>query len=153
MSYVSCMETGPDRSPSPREARETLQQLSSDAEAVRYPPLPRWFFLAQAVLAAGIFLAQLLAPSDARNATFAVTVAAVVLGGRYWFFRDQVFLVAPSARDMLPFFAGVLGTVLGCLLVAETTSAWWVWIVGAVVAAGIVLRTGHTYRKTYGDAA
>jgi hypothetical protein len=138
--------------PSPEHARATLDQLSADADAVRYPPLPRWFFAAQAALVAGIFLAQLLPPSDARNATFAGAVCAIVLGGRYWLFRDQVAWVSPSIRDMLPYLVGVLGTVLACVVVAETTGVWWCWMVGAVLAAGIVLRTGHSYRKTYGDA-
>jgi drug/metabolite transporter (DMT)-like permease len=147
------METGPHGSPSPHDARETLQQLSADADAVRYPPLPRWFFLAQAALVAAICLAQLLPPSDARNATFAAAIAAIVLGGRYWLYRDGVSGVTPSLSDMGLFLAGVLGTVLGCLVVEETTGAWWIWIVGAVVVAGIVLGTGHNYRKAYGDAA
>jgi hypothetical protein len=147
------MATGSSGSPSPREARETLRQLSEDEHAVRYPPLPRWFFLAQAALAAGVCLAQLLPPSDARNATFAAAVAAIVLGGRYWLYRDQVSGVWPSFGDMLPFLAAVLGTVLVCLVVAETTDAWWAWIIGAVVVAGVVLGTGRSYRKAYGDAA
>ena len=147
------MATESGRSPSPDEARNTLQQLTEDTNAVRYPPLPRWFFLAQAALVAGICLARLLPPSDAGKATLAVAIAAIVLGGRYWLYRDQVSWVSVSLRDMLPFLVGVLGTVLACFVIAETTSAWWVWIVGAVVAAGIVLRTGYTYRKTYGDAS
>jgi hypothetical protein len=151
LNQVSCMATGAGGSPSPREARETLQQLSQDEHAVRYPPLPRWFFLALATLLAGLFLAQLLPPSDARNATYAVTVAAIVLGGRYWLIRDQVAWVSPSLRDMLPFLAALLGTALVCLVVAETTDAWWAWIVGAVVVAGVVLGTGRSYRQAYGD--
>jgi hypothetical protein len=138
--------------PSPQDARTTLDQLAADEDAVRYPPLPRWFFLAQATLTACICLAQLLPPSDSRSATFAVAVAAIVLGGRYWLFRDQVRGVSPSVPDMLPFLAAALGIVLGCLVIAETTGAWWVWIAGAVLTAGLVLATGRAYRKAYGDA-
>jgi len=140
--------------PSAQDARSTLDQLAADEAAVRYPPLPRWFFPAQGVLIAGLLLAQLLpSTSDARSATAAVAVAAVVLGGRYWLFRDQVAGVQPSVRDMLPFLAAILGTVIACLVVDATTGAWWIWIIGAVVVAGIVLGTGRSYRKTYGDAA
>ncbi|SOD94132.1 hypothetical protein [Blastococcus haudaquaticus] len=139
--------------PSPQDARATLDQLSADEDAVRYPPLPRWFFAAQAVLTACLCLAQLLPRSDARNAMFALAVAAVVLGARYWLFRDQVSGVWPSLRDTLPFLAGILGTAVACLVIEETTGAWWCWIIGAVVVAGIVLGTGRRYRKTYGDAA
>jgi hypothetical protein len=139
--------------PSPQDARRLLEQVAADEAAVRYPPLPRWFFLAQATLAAGVLLAQLLPPSDARHATYAAAVAAMVLGGRYWLYRDRVAWVSPSAKDMVGFLAAVVGTVLACLVVVETTGAEWVWIVGAVVLAGIVLGTGHAYRRTYGDAA
>ncbi|HET6394054.1 MAG TPA: hypothetical protein VFG13_14610 [Blastococcus sp.] len=146
------METGAGGRPTEHEAREALAQVASAEDAVRYPPLPRWFFLGQAALVACICLAQLLPPSDARNATFAAAVAAIVLGGRYWLFRDRVSGVLPSSADMLPFLAGTVGTVLACLVVAETTGARWIWIVGAVLVAGIVLGTGRAYRRTYGDA-
>ena len=146
------METTPDPRPTADDARRTLRQLSSDEAAVRYPPLPRWFFLAQAVLVACLCLAQLLPPSDARNATFAVAVAAIVLGCRYWLYRDQVAWVSVPFRDMAPFLAAVLGVFLGCLVVAESTGARWMWIVGAVVVAGIVLGTGQRYRREFGDA-
>ncbi|NEK86253.1 hypothetical protein GCU60_10845 [Blastococcus saxobsidens] len=139
--------------PSPEEARAALDQLSADESAVRYPPLPRWFFLAQAALVAGICLAQLLPRSDARNAMFGAAVVAVVLGGRYWFHRPQVAWVAPSARDMFPFLAALLAVAVACLVVDATTGAEWIWIAGAVVAAGIVLFTGHAYRRAHGDAA
>ena len=138
--------------PSRRDARATLDQLTADENAVRYPPLPRWFFPAQAALTACLCLVQLLPPSDARNAMFALAVAAIVLGGRYWLFRDRVSGVLPSSSDMLPFLAAILGTVVACLVVEETTRAGWVWIVGAVVVGGIVLGTGRRYRRTYGDA-
>ena len=139
--------------PSPHDARAQLAQVAADEAAVRYPPLPRWFFVTQAALAAGVLLAQLLPPSDARSATFGSAVAALVLGGRYWLFRDRVSGVWPSVRDMLPFLAAVVGAVLVCLVVAETTGAQWVWAVGAAVVAGTVLITGRAYRRTYGDAA
>jgi hypothetical protein len=147
------METGSGGRPTEHEAREALAQAAQDEDAVRYPPLPRWFFLAQAALVGCLCLAQLLPPSDARNATFGTAVAAIVLSGRYWLFRDRVSGVLPSFGDMLPFLAASAGTVLTCLVVAETTGAGWVWILGAVVVGAIVLSTGRTYRKTYGDAS
>jgi hypothetical protein len=146
------METGPDRIPSAQEARETLQQLSEDESAVRYPSLPWWFFIGQAALVAGLCLAQLLPPSDSPKATFAMAAAAIVMGVTQWLNRDGVSWVSVRFRDMVPFMAAVVGTIVLCLAVAETTGAWWVWIVGAAVAAGIVLRTGAAYRKEFGDA-
>lgn len=146
------METGPDLTPTPDEARRALAQLSDAEDAVRYPPLPRWFFPAQALLVAGIFLTQLLPPDDAPKALFTVAVCGIVLGVRYWIYRDGVSGVTPDLRDMRWYLAGILGTTVTCFVVGETTDAWWIWIAGALVAAGIVLRTGSTYVKTYGHA-
>jgi hypothetical protein len=147
------METTSGKPPSRREARETLRQLAEDESAVRYPPIPRWFFVAMAALVAGLHLARLLPPSDAGKATFAVAVAAVVLGSRYWINRDGVAWVSVKFTDMAPFLAAVYGTFGLCWVVAATTGAWWAWIVGAVVAGGIVLRTGAAYRQEFGDGA
>ncbi|TKJ34587.1 hypothetical protein [Blastococcus sp. CCUG 61487] len=141
-----------DRDPSPAEARETLAQLSADAGAVRYPPLPRWFFAVQSLLVAGFFLAQLLPPDDAPKASIALALCAVVLGARYWIYRDDVSGVTPSLRDMRWYLAGILGVTLACVVVDATTDARWVWAVGAVVVATIVLWTGRTYVATYGRA-
>lgn len=113
------METGSESSPPARAAREALEQLSEDESSVRYPFLPRWFFVVQAAAVAGLHLA----PSDAEKATFAVAVASAVLG-----------------------------TFVLCLVASATTGAWWIWVVGAVVAGGVVLRTGNTYRRVFGNA-
>ena len=135
--------------PSAQEARETLQQLTEDETAVRYPPLPRWFFIGQAALMASLYLAQLLPPSDAPKATFAVAVTAFTMGVTLWLNRDGVSWVSVRFSDMVPFMSAVVGTLIACLAVAETTGAWWIWIVGAVVGAGIVLRHGPVYRQAF----
>lgn len=129
-----------------------MAQLAADKSAVRYPPLPRWFFVVQASLLAGLFLAQLLAGSDARNASFAVVVASAVLGGRYWFRRPGVAWVSASSADMGPFVLAVLGVAVVIGVVAAAAGTPWVWVVGAVVAAALVLLVGREYRKSYGDA-
>ena len=145
------METGPSPSPSPEAARAVLEQLTADADAVRYPPLPRWFFAVMAALVAGVFLAQLLAPSDARSASFAVAVVAAVLGSRYWLHRDGVSWASVEPRDVLPFLATVVGSAVACSVIAAATSASWVWLVGAAVGGAVVLRTGRAYRREFGD--
>ena len=141
-------EAGP---PSPQQAREALRQLAADESAVRYPPIPRWFFLAQAAVVAALHLAQLLPSSDAGKATFAVAVVAVVLGNRYWLNRGGVSWVSPDLGDMVPFLVTVLGGFVACWVVSETTGVWWCWIVGAAVGAVVVLVTGHRYVREFGD--
>jgi hypothetical protein len=148
---VSPMETGPVESPSPQEARAALRQVAADENAVRYPPIPRWFFVVMAAVVAALYLAQLLPPADASRATFAVAVVAVVVGSRYWFNRQGVSWVSPRLADMLPFLTAVLGTFALCWAVDATTGAWWCWIAGAVVGGAVVLVTGHRYVREFGD--
>ncbi|GAB3343991.1 hypothetical protein [Modestobacter lapidis] len=145
------METGGDRDPSAGEAAQLLGRLAEDESAVRYPPLPRWFFPAMAAVVATLYLVQLLPPSDTSKATFAVAVVALVLGNRYWLNRDGVSWVSPDLGDMLPFLVALLGTFAACWAVSETTGVWWCWLAGAVVGAGVVLGTGRRYRREFGD--
>ena len=50
-----------------------------------------------------------------------------------------------------PFLLGILGTFAVSWLISAATNAWWIWIVGAVVAGGIVMRTGRPYRREFGE--
>lgn len=128
-----------------------LQQLGEDENAVRYPPIPAWFFVLQAGAVAGILLAQLMAPSDAHKATVGIGVGSIVLGSRYWLNRDGVSRVSVKLADMVPFLATILGTCVLCWVVSAATGAQWIWILGAVVAGAVVLRTGQRYRREFGD--
>lgn len=145
------MAIQPEGSPTPQQAQQALQQLASDQDAVRYPPLPRWFFAVMAGLVALLHLAQLLAPSDASSVRFALAVVAIVVGGRYWLHRDGVAWVKVRLSDMAPFLAAVLGTYAVCWMVSATSGAGWVWIVGAAIAGGVVMATGRRYRQEFGD--
>lgn len=145
------METGP-ASPTPDEARELLAQLAGDESAVRYPPLPRWFYPVMAALVAGLHLVRMLPSEGAAAATLGLGAVAVVLGSRHWLYRDGVTGVTPSLRDMLPFLVAMVASFAGCALLADATGATWVWVIGAAFAAAVVLLTGRAYRREYGDA-
>ncbi|MCA0144157.1 hypothetical protein [Blastococcus sp. LR1] len=150
------METPAGPSPTPDEARESLRQLAEDQDAVRYPPIPYWFFVVMAAAIAGLHLVQLLPDSDAGRMTQLVGIVAIAagaggLGHRYWLNRDGVSWVTPRLADMVPFLLGTSGTYLLCLALDETTGARWVFLVGAAVAASVVLVTGYRYVKIYGD--
>ena len=147
---VSVMETEAGRLPSPDEAKRTLREIDQAEGAVRYPPLPRWFFLVMAALVAGLALAQLLEPSDSSKATLALAVVALVLASRYWLNRDGVSWASVGFTDMVPFLLGILGTFAVSGVIAATTGASWAWVVGAVLAGAIVIRTGRTYRREFG---
>lgn len=145
------METESGKSPSHDEAKQTLHQLGQDESAVRYPPLPQWFFLAMAALVAGLALAQLMEPSESHRGTLALGVVALVLASRFWLNRDGVSWASARFVDMIPFLLGILGTFALSGLISATTGAWWIWIVGAALAAGVVIRTGYTYRRKFGE--
>jgi hypothetical protein len=144
------METESGR-PSPDEAKQMLHQLSQDENAVRYPPLPRWFFPSMAALVAGLALAQLMEPAESHRVTLALGAVAVVLASRYWLNRDGVSWTSARFADSVPFLLGILGTFALSWLISVTTGAWWLWIIGAVVAGGIVIRTGRAYRREFGE--
>ena len=141
------METGAGKQPSRDEAEKTLHQLGQDERAVRYPPLPRWFFPTMAALVGGLALAQLMEPAESHQTTLALGVITLVLGSRYWMNRDGVSWASARFTDSGAFLLGILGTFALSWVITATTGAWWIWIVAAVVAGGIVLRTGHTHRR------
>jgi hypothetical protein len=150
------MATSSGGRPTPDEARETLRQLHQDAEAVRYPPIPAWFFAVQAAAIAGLHLVRLLPDTDSGRyaqliGILAIALAAGGLGQKYWLNRDGVSWATARLRDMLPFLALVLGSFAACWAIAEVAAAPWVWILGAVFSGAVVLVTGARYRKQYGD--
>lgn len=145
------METGSGELPSHDDAKEALEQLDQDERAVRYPPLPPWFFLVMAALVAGLGLAQLLPPPQSTKVILALGVVALLLASRYWLNRDGVSWASASFIDMVPFLLGILGAFALSAVIAATTGAWWIWFVGAVTAGGIVVRTGHSYRREFGE--
>ena len=147
---VSTMETESGQPPSHDEAKQTLHQLGHDESAIRYPPLPQWFFPAMAALVAGLALAQLLEPSESHQVTLALGVVVLVLASRFWLNRDGVSWASARFADSAPFLLSILGTFALSGVVSTTTDAWWIWIVGAAVAAGIVLHTGRRYRREFG---
>lgn len=141
------METGDAPVPSADDARRALEQVERDEQSVRYPALAPWFFVVMALAIAAIFLAQLLPTPHSLYASFAVAVAAAVLGGRYWLNRKGLAWVSVKASDIAPFVGGMLVLGVACVIVAEVTASPWFWAVGAVLAAGIVWFTGGAYRK------
>lgn len=144
------MATHGDR-PGPEQARELLGRLADDEDAVRYPPIPAWFFAVQAAVVAGLFLVRLLPGDDASRASLGLAVVAVVLGSRYWLNRDGVSWTTVRLADMVPYLLALLVPAVVCVVVDATTDASWTWGVGAVVAAGVVWRTGQLYRRDFGD--
>lgn len=145
------METGSSKQPSRHEAEQTLRQLGQDESDVRYPPLPRWFFPTMAALVAGLALAQLMEPSESHQVALPLGVVTLVIASRYWMNREGVSWASARFTDSAPFLLGILGTFALSWVVSATTGAWWIWIVGAVVAGGIVLRTGRAYRREHGE--
>ncbi|TYP89148.1 hypothetical protein BD833_103305 [Blastococcus xanthinilyticus] len=127
-----------------------LAQLARDEDAVRYPPIPRWFYVVQASAVAGISLAQLLPDAAGSALVLGLAVVMGLLGHRYWLNRDGVSWASAKFSDMAGFLALLLGALAVGWLVDETTDAWWIWIVTAVFTAGVVLVTGYRYGREFG---
>lgn len=148
---VSIMTTGPDPSLPRTQAKELIEQLQRDEHAIRYPPLPLWFFITMASVVAGVHLAQLLPASDASKVSMALAIVGVIPAFRYWLCRDGVSWVSPRLADMAPFVGAIVGTYASCGIVSASTGADWVWALGAAVAGAVVLATGGRYRQAFGD--
>ncbi|SEL69292.1 hypothetical protein SAMN04515665_11737 [Blastococcus sp. DSM 46786] len=146
------METSSDRTPSPQEARDALAQLARDEDAVRYPPIPRWFFLVGAAVVAGVTLAQLLPPRTAGIVVLPLVVLMALLAHRYWFNTDGVSGASVKVGDMAAYLTVFLGTFGIGWLVEATTDAWWIWFPCAAVTATTVLVTGERYVREFGHA-
>lgn len=142
------MET--EGTPTPDDARRLLHEAAAAEDSVRYPPLPLWFFISMSVAIAAIFVAQLLPTPHSLYASFAVAVAAVVMGLRFWINGRGVAWVSVKASHIAPFVGGILAIAVVCIAVAELSGAEWIWIVGAVIAASIVMLTGRAYRRMVG---
>lgn len=80
----------------------------------------------------------------------AITLAAGGRGSKYWLNRAGVTRTAARFEDMIPFLTGVVGTYAASWVLAETTGATWVWLLGTAVAEMIVLVTGARYRRESG---
>lgn len=146
------METPSGRRPSPQEARDALAQLARDEDAVRYPPIPRWFFLVGAAAVAGVTLAQMLPPRTAGLVVVPLGVVMGLLARRYWFNADGVSGASPKFGDMTGYLTVILGTFAVGWLVEATTGAWWIWLPCAAVTATAVLVTGERYVREFGHA-
>lgn len=144
------METPNGRSPSPQEARDTLAQLARDEDAVRYPPIPRWFFLVGAAVVAGVTLAQLLPSKTAALVVLPLVAVMGLLAHRYWFNAEGITGASVKVSDMAAYLTVILGTFGIGWLVEATTDAWWIWFPCAAVTAATVLVTGERYVREFG---
>lgn len=104
-----------------------------------------------AAVIVGLALAQFLPSPEVTLVMLGLTVIALLVASKFWLNRDGVSWASARFADMLPFLLGVFGTFALSALISETTGAWWIWILGAAIMAGIVLRTGQNYRREYGE--
>ncbi len=103
-----------------------------------------------ATLIAAYSLVQILPPSVSSKASMGLAIVAIVPAYRYWLHRDGVSWVSVKVSDLLGFVAVIVGAVVAAGVAAWLTGAWWPWVVSAVLTAGVVLYTGHVYRRSFG---
>ena len=143
-SIVATMETGNRRDPD--EARNALDLTGEADAAVRKVPLPGWFFAAGAALVALLLLAQMMDPEKRRTTMFGVLVVALLLNMRMQQ-RHGVLLPRHRGRELTIFLVVILTVIAGTTVAAYATGSDWIWIVGAGLAAAVVLVTGFFYSR------
>jgi len=145
---VSDMETGESRSlPSPEEARRMVDAANREEEATKNPPLPGWFFVAQASAFAIALMAQVLAQPWSVVLTGVGIASVVTLGVRYVFYRPGYGAVGLDAPGAFPFVLTVLIAVgVPVLLAISLEQRWW-WLVAGALAGILTLEMGRRYRR------
>lgn len=138
------METG--ARPDPDEARNALDLTGEADAAMRKVPLPSWFFAAGAALVALLLLAQMMDPEKRRTTMFGVLVVALLLNMRMQQ-RHGVLRPRHRSRELTIFLAVILTVFAGTTVAAYATDSDWIWIVGACLAAAVVLVTGFFYSR------
>lgn len=138
------METG--ESPDRDEARNALDLTGEADAAVRKVPLPGWFFAAGAALVALLLLAQMMDPEKRRTTMFGVLVVALLLNMRMQQ-RHGVVLPRHRGRELTIFLVVILTVIAGTTVAAYATGSDWIWIIGAGLAAAVVLVTGFFYSR------
>jgi surface polysaccharide O-acyltransferase-like enzyme len=125
---------------------DSLIELHQAETITRRPWLPTWYFTAMAGLVAVLMVCQTL-PSGRRTlALFAVLLAALVINNRAQRLAGISWIGQPI-RGQLPFLLAMAVVIAGTAAVVAVTGETWVWAVGAVPAALVVLVTGVVYRR------
>ncbi|WP_277246013.1 hypothetical protein [Micrococcus terreus] len=146
------METG-DRTnlPSAAEAAQILDMANEESQRTANPQLPWRFFVAMAVLLAGVCAAQVLVGSASLVMTILGLLLIVALGARYVFYRPGYGVVWPDGPSVFPFLMAGFMVVGVPAVLAIGFNLDWLWLVSAVGAASATLIMGGRYRKAVGS--
>ena len=135
---VSIMETHDSvEQPKPRDAERALSAAADAERAARSPRLPVWYYPIQCVLVGGLFVTQMLDGDKPVNVMMAIFLVQIPLNLAAY--RESgVSRPKHRARDYLPFVAVLVAGWVVCALVDRA----WLWVVGAVLAAGWMAFSG-----------
>ena len=149
-SRVSCMETDGDVEPGHNEARRMLAAAEGAEDGTRNPALPWTFFIAQAVLVAGVCAAQMLPASPSRAVTIVGLIAIVGVGMRKVFARPGYGVVWPDGRGVFPYMVALFVVVGIPAVLALGFDLPWLWLVAGFLAGATTLELGCRYRRVVG---
>lgn len=149
---VSSMETDGQMTPNQDEARRMLDAAGNAEDRTRNPILPWAFFIAQAVLLAGICAAQLLPASPSRLVTIFGLIAVVAIGMRNVFARPGYGVVWPDGKGIFPYMVALFVLVGIPAVFAVGFGLSWLWLGAGFFAGAATLEMGRRYRSVVGRA-
>lgn len=141
------METSKFKTSDPDDARRMLNLADTAESETKNPPLSWAFFVTQAVLAAGICVAQMLPPEFSRVLTIVGLAAIVGVGVRTVFYRPGYGVVWPDGSASFPYMAALFVLVGVPAVLALGFELSWLWLVAATGAALATLWMGRQYRR------
>lgn len=147
---VSHMETDGPMTPDHDEARRMLASAEHAEERTRNPTLPWAFFIAQAVLLAGICAAQILPASPSKVVTIFGLIVVVVIGMRNVFARPGYGVVWPDGNGIFPYMVAMFALVGIPAVFAVGSGFSWLWLIAGFFAGATTLEMGRRYRRIVG---
>ena len=127
-----------------------LDTANREEQATKNPPLPRWFFIVQALALAVALMAQALPMPYSAGITALGIVTVIAVGVRSVYYRPGYGFVAPDGPSAFPYLITVLVGAGVPAVLAVSLETGWPWLVAGGLAAAATLDMGRRYRKAVG---
>ncbi|GAA3942226.1 hypothetical protein GCM10022383_20100 [Microbacterium soli] len=127
-----------------------LDAANREEQETRNPPLPRWFFVVQALALAVALAGQALPLPWSAVVTALGIVTVVAVGVRQVFHRRGYGLVGLDGPGSFPYMISLLIGVGVLVILAISLELPWLWLIAGADAAVTTLEMGRRYRKATG---
>jgi len=139
------METNASH-PGQDDARDALETAARSEALATHPTLPGWYFPLMALVVAVVLAAQML-PSSQRVALLGAAVVVILMVNHHVQTSTGIVWDSTRLRGHMPFLVAVLGVILATAVTVAITEIQWVWAIGAVAAAFVVVVAGVIYTR------